>query len=341
MKLSDLYWQRITPLHLFLWPLSQFYQLYILIKKSCYKLRILPSEKLTVPVIMIDRITVDDSALLPVLSWLIEHLHAHNIYPGIICSGHREYMLTTPTAITADSDPLEASIEMVLLARQYTDCCAIWVGKNRIQSAHMLLEANPNCQMIICCDGLHEYSLQSDMKLTVLDFANNYMGNGMVLPAGPLRESLSDLSDTTACIFHGAYDIADIPSEITTHHMQLMYQPVYHLFQPEQEMTLNDLKHQTLSAFSSFEHIQDFSDYLSSNHIKATVLTLPNNPALIAERLAQVNTDELILMPEIDAIRCQDFSDYAIWVLPVKAKIDNALDRAILSLVKDKQALAF
>ncbi len=333
MKISDLYWHRVTPLHLFLWPLSQFYQLYMLTKRTFYRLSILPSKKLSVPIITIDRITVDDSALIPSLSWLIEHFQLHNIHPGIICQGHSEYTVTTPMAVSVDSDTSQVSAEMVLLAKQYGDDCTIWVGENRIQTAQMLLQANENCQVIICCDGLHDYSFKPDMTLTVLDITNNHLGNGLVLPAGPLKESLSDLGDTTACIIYGARDIADIPPEITTHYMHLVYHPAYHLFQPEQEMTFTDLKNQSLSAFSSFEHIQSFSDYLLSNNIKATVYALPNNPTLIEEKLQQVGADELILMPEIDAIRCQNFSDYTIWALPIKADIDNALDRAIMALV--------
>lgn len=333
MKISDLYWHRVTPLHMVLWPLSQLYQLCVLLKRSCYKFGILSAKQLPVPVITIDRITVDDSALLPALSWLIEHLHAHQIHPGIIYQGHREYTVTTPMAVTMDSDMSQVSAEMMLLAKQYSDACTIWVGKNRVQTAQMLLQANTHCQVIICCDGLHDYSYQTDMKLTVMDIANNHFGNGLVLPAGPLRESLSDLADTTACIVHGAQDMADIPERITTHYMYLAYRTAYHLFKPEQEMTLNDFINQPVSAFSSFEHIQSFSDYLSNNGIRTTVYALPNNPALIEERLGQVGENELILMPEIDAMRCQDFSDYPIWALPVKANIDNSLDQAVLALV--------
>ncbi len=51
MKLSELYWHRITPLHFLLWPLSVFYGFFLLLKELCYWLDILSSVKLSVPVI--------------------------------------------------------------------------------------------------------------------------------------------------------------------------------------------------------------------------------------------------------------------------------------------------
>ena len=87
MKLSDLYWHRVTPLHLLLWPLSLLFNLFLNIRKLCYWLDFFPSVKLPVPVIVVDSITTDDGGKTPFVSWLIRTLLARGLCPGIVTQG--------------------------------------------------------------------------------------------------------------------------------------------------------------------------------------------------------------------------------------------------------------
>ena len=59
-----------------------------------------------------------------------------------------------------------------------------------------------NFDSIIMDDGFQDYSIRKD--LNIICFNNNQLiGNGMILPAGPLREGLSSLKRADIIIING------------------------------------------------------------------------------------------------------------------------------------------
>lgn len=156
MKLSALYWHRITPLHFLLWPLSVLYQLFLTLKKLCYWLDILPSVKLPVPVIIVDSISIDDGGKTPLVLWLIDFLIKQGYHPGIITRGNSDNP-GLPVAVTATSDPNQVGGKTFLLAQRCGEICPVWVGNDRVAVAQALLDTHPICNIIICNDGMQDY----------------------------------------------------------------------------------------------------------------------------------------------------------------------------------------
>jgi tetraacyldisaccharide 4'-kinase len=60
------------------------------------------------------------------------------------------------------------------------------VAANRVQAARTLLAAHPDCNILISDDGLQHRALGRDIEIVVFD--DRGVGNGALLPAGPLRE---------------------------------------------------------------------------------------------------------------------------------------------------------
>ena len=60
------------------------------------------------------------------------------------------------------------------------------------------------CNVIITDDGLQHYALRRDVEICVVD--GRGFGNGLLLPAGPLREPPSRLRSVDAVAVHGARD---------------------------------------------------------------------------------------------------------------------------------------
>jgi tetraacyldisaccharide 4'-kinase len=63
----------------------------------------------------------------------------------------------------------------------------VFVAGQRLQAAQALLAAYPGTQLIVCDDGLQHHALHRDLEICIFD--DRGVGNGFMLPAGPLREA--------------------------------------------------------------------------------------------------------------------------------------------------------
>lgn len=186
------------PLHFLLWPLSVFYSFFLVLKKLCYWLDILPSIKLPVPVIMIDSISIDDGGKTPLLLWLVDCLLAHGFSPGIITRGNYDNP-GPPDAVTTNSDPHRVG------GKHFYSCSIV---ENHVLSGLEMTEPklqkdfwmHPTCNVIICNDGMQYYRLERDIDLVVVDFSEQSFGNGLLLPAGPLRMHLKYLGNSSIIV---------------------------------------------------------------------------------------------------------------------------------------------
>jgi tetraacyldisaccharide 4'-kinase len=78
----------------------------------------------------------------------------------------------------------EVGDEPLLVARAAR--VPVVVGADRPQAARALLAAHPATQLIVSDDGMQHYALARDLEICVFD--ERGVGNGWLLPAGPLRE---------------------------------------------------------------------------------------------------------------------------------------------------------
>src|SRR5436190_417423 len=82
--------------------------------------------------------------------------------------------------------PLSRVFGVLAALRRRAYGAPVFVAPARAQAARALLDAYPATQFIVCDDGLQHYGLQRDIEICVFD--ERGIGNGWLLPAGPLRE---------------------------------------------------------------------------------------------------------------------------------------------------------
>jgi tetraacyldisaccharide 4'-kinase len=335
MKLSELYWHRITPLHLLLWPLSILYRIFLLLRKCCYWLDIFPSVKLPVPIIVVDSITVEDNGKTPLILWLIEFLQARGFRPGIITRG-RSNNPASPLAVTSTSDPTTIGGKILLLAKRCENNCPIWVGNDRAAVAQALLYANPTCNVIICNDGLQCPRLEREMEIVVADFNEQSFGNGMMLPAGPLRESLERLKNVDAVVTNSKrMDHIDDTDWAPTFSMKLVSETIYNVLDPGNCQLASDLKDKRLCAIASFDTSQQFFDHMQQAGLNTELHSFAEDHRFVRQDIDYPNTDA-ILMPEEDAIQCSEFADNKLWALPVDTWVNSELQALLLKKLSKK-----
>lgn len=321
---------------LFYWvlvPLSWVFALLTLLRQCAYRLGILKSYQLPVPVIIVGNIHIGGSGKTPVVIWLVEQLKQRGYLPAVISRGYGGNA-KLPTAVNASSNPKIVGDEPVLIANRCD--CPIWVGADRVRVGLELLRAHPDCNVIISDDGLQHYRLQRDMEIAVID-AENYLTNARLLPAGALREVISRLKTVDAVIKNGREDPeVQHPASVTDAYlMQLTGTEFYNLTMPTLKATAIDFKSKTIKALAGIGHPARFFEYLRQLGLNFSSSSFDDHHSFTALDLANMECD-ILLMTEKDAVKCKSFARSHHWVLPVEAKIEGDLMQLVLQKMQNR-----
>jgi tetraacyldisaccharide 4'-kinase len=313
------YWYCRAPIHLILLPLSGLFGLLAALRRQLYRLGWLSSAALPVPVVIVGNITVGGSGKTPFTLWMAERLLEAGWHPVILSRGYGGSQQTA-RAVQPDDSPTEVGDEPLLMAQRRL--CPVWIGRDRLAAGQALLNAHPECDILLCDDGLQHYRLQRNLEIVVIDNRRGF-GNGWLLPAGPLREPLSRLAKADAIVLHGG------TPQVGQYAMELHGETFYNLLNPQQTATAADFQGQRLHALAGIGHPQRFFDHLHRLGLEPLPHPFPDHHAYCAEDLAFPDADA-ILMTEKDAVKCAAIATEQCWVLRVDARLDPALFEHLL-----------
>ena len=316
------HWYRITPLHLLLLPLSLLFLILSSLRRLLYQSKIFSSIRLPVPVIIVGNITVGGTGKTPVTLWLAEQLLSNGWHPVIISRGFGGSN-SKPQEVRHDSNPATVGDEPVLITQR--KLCPVWVGRDRPAVAQAAVLAHPECDIIISDDGLQHYRLQRDLELAVVDGQRRF-GNGLLLPAGPLRETIPRLNKVDAVICNGG---KPFPGEYL---MQLEGVRFYNLLNPQVTANASDFQGKSIHAIAGIGHPERFFQHLSRLGLMVQGHAFPDHHAYKAIDLEYDGADAL-LMTEKDAVKCHKFANEKCWALRVDAHMDPALLQLILKKI--------
>lgn len=151
-----------------------------------------------VPVLVVGNIAVGGTGKTPVVAAIAHQLRQWGYRPGIVSRGYGGDG-TAPRVVTLASDPSLVGDEPVLLAQLIG--CPVWVGRDRPAAVRALLAAHA-CDVVIADDGLQHYALGRDFEIAVVD-GQRGLGNGALLPVGPLREPAQRLTEVDWVLING------------------------------------------------------------------------------------------------------------------------------------------
>jgi tetraacyldisaccharide 4'-kinase len=176
-------WWRAPPSALarLLWPLSWLYAALAAVAR-----RFAGSPAPTpVPVMIVGNLVVGGAGKTPIVIALVQALQAAGRRPGVISRGHGR-RADGIARVEAASDVHEAGDEPVLIRRRTG--VPVFVGRRRAEVVSALCRAHPEVDVIVSDDGLQHHALARAAELIVFDDRGS--GNGLLLPAGPLRAPL-------------------------------------------------------------------------------------------------------------------------------------------------------
>ena len=326
MHWLERHWYRISALHLLLWPISLLFGALAACRRLLYRWRILPRTRLPAPVVVVGNINVGGTGKTPVTIWLAAWLANHGWQPGVICRGVGGDA-RAPQRVTEQDDPQRVGDEALLLARRCR--CPVWIGGDRVAAARALLAASPACNVIVSDDGLQHYALARDVEIAVID-AERGFGNGMLLPAGPLREPPRRLAQVDALIINGeaGFRREILPPSVPSFDMRFDGNTFYALLNPQQLTGPAHFSGQRVHAVAGIGNPQRFFNRLRELGISCTIHTFPDHHPYTADDLAFRDADAVI-MTEKDAVKCERYARDNFWALRVDAGIDPALDELL------------
>jgi tetraacyldisaccharide 4'-kinase len=195
--LNDLWYGR-NPLYWLLWPVAIVFRGLVALRRFAYAKAWIESIDVGVPVVVVGNLTVGGTGKTPLTLWLAGKLVARGYRVGIVSSGYGGAAGSWPQPVATFSDAALVGDEASLLARRAG--CPVVAGPDRAAAAEFLLRPRA-LDVILADDGLQHYRLQRAVEIAVVDGTRG-LGNGLCLPAGPLREPASRLRDVDAVVVH-------------------------------------------------------------------------------------------------------------------------------------------
>ena len=313
------HWYRRSLLSLALWPVSLLFRLLAALRRLAYRGGVLRVATLPVAVVVVGNIVVGGTGKTPLVLWLAALLQRHGWKPGILSRGYGG-SAAAPMAVSAASAASEVGDEPLLLAR--ASACPVWIGRDRARAAAALLAQHPQCDLLILDDGLQHYGLARDIEIAVEDARG--VGNGFMLPAGPLREPASRRVD--------AWIANSVPPgrHGPCYRMDLRGDSFIRLDAARARVPAAAFAGKKLHAVAGIGDPQRFFDHLRRLGLSPVNHAFADHHAYTAKELDFGDCDAL-LMTEKDAVKCEAFARDHWYALQVEAELAPAFAEFILA----------
>jgi tetraacyldisaccharide 4'-kinase len=298
-------------LTLLLLPLAGLFCLLVSVRRQLYRSGLLASVKLPVPVVIVGNLSVGGTGKTPVVVWLAHWLRDQGLRVGILCRGYGGRSRDWPLRVEPDTPVALAGDEALLLRRR--SGCPVYAGPDRVQAGRRLL-AERGCDILLCDDGLQHYALQRDLELLVIDGERRF-GNGLCLPAGPLRETRKRLRRVDLLISNGAARPGEHPLRVTG-------ETALALNGVRPPRSLTSFSGRTVEAIAGIGNPERFFRLLEARGVRINRHRFADHHPFRPQDLEPF-AGKTVLMTEKDAVKCAAFAGDDVWYVPAEAQFER------------------
>jgi tetraacyldisaccharide 4'-kinase len=322
-------WYSDSSLTPWLRPLSVVFGSIAATRRRAFRARWFRQQRIGAPVVVVGNITVGGTGKTPVVAWLAERLAAAGRRPGIVSRGYGGRVGSGPHMVAPD-DPAELVGDEPLLLRRRTGL-PVCVGSDRAAAAKALVVQGASS--IVSDDGMQHYALARDLEIAVLD-SQRMTGNGLLLPAGPLREPLDRLDTVDLLLVNGELQPA--------RGFGFLLEPRgLKSLSDERELPLQEFAGRQVWAVAGIGNPARFEQTLRKAGIETTLVALPDHGATDLAALRE-KADQPIIMTEKDAVKYPATPVADAWYLPVDfapaETTREALESSLLQLFTETAA---
>ncbi len=267
-------WLSGGPLSAALLPLSGVYRALLALRALAYRTGLKRAGTLPVPVIVVGNWIVGGAGKTPTTLALLALLQARGLRAGVVSRGYGRQgdavRLVTPT-----STAREVGDEPLLI--HLRGRVPVAVGRDRVAAAQALLAAEPGLQLLVSDDGLQHWRLPR--QLSVLVFDERGLGNGRLLPAGPLRQPPGALAPGQLVVYNAPRPSTALPGFVAERRLAgAVTLADWWAGRPAQLDTLLALRGRPgLLAVAGVARPQRFFDMLAGLGLQVDTLALPDH----------------------------------------------------------------
>jgi tetraacyldisaccharide 4'-kinase len=195
------HWQRPTPslLSRALLPLAWLYGAAAAADRALYQSGLRRTERAACPVVVVGNLVAGGAGKTPTVIALVALLRGLGWRPGVISRGHGR-ATRDARRVTADSPAEQVGDEPLLIHLRTR--APVAVARQRIDAARLLCGGPDPVDLLVADDGLQHHALARDVQVLVFDERGG--GNGLLLPAGPLRERVPDALPARSIVVYNA-----------------------------------------------------------------------------------------------------------------------------------------
>jgi tetraacyldisaccharide 4'-kinase len=325
-------WQRRGPLAWLLAPLAMVHYIAYHARRALYATGLLRQTRLDAPVVVIGNLYVGGTGKTPLTIELVRSLAARGWRPGIVSRGYGTAGAAA-RMVRASDDAHAVGDEPLLMARATR--VPVAVARDRAAAARLLRTHHGDCDVVSADDGLQHWPLARDMEIAVLHYRG--LGNGWLLPAGPLREPGARLDRVDAIVCNG--EVPTVRAAAPRYAMRTALgdarplqggaaQPLAALAEEQGRRGLR------IVAAAGIGMPDRFFAMLRAAGLTIAELPLADHFDFASNPFAGLAAD-CILITEKDAVKCASnpalAADARIWVVPLATAIDPALVDAVVA----------
>lgn len=267
----------------------------------------------TIPVIVIGNINVGGTGKTPLACYLVKALQEKGLVVGIISRGYGSAAPYYPYALSLNESADTVGDEPKLLRDRLN--CPVVIGSDRNEAIKLLSQAGVD--LILSDDGLQHYKMARDYEIAVLD-SRRQLGNGWLLPAGPLREGAWRLDHVDLSVYNGG-DM-NIVATAWVNAKTGARKPL-DFFAGQKVHAMAGIGNPQRFFTTLAELDVEYKAHIFSDHYKFQALDLK----------FEAGFSDCIVMTEKDWVKCVDFATDSMWYLEVSATLDSLLEKKLIN----------
>ncbi|MEO8805552.1 MAG: tetraacyldisaccharide 4'-kinase [Burkholderiaceae bacterium] len=311
-------------------PLASVFGAVAALRKLLYQLGWLRAQTLRAPVIVVGNLIVGGAGKTPTVMAIVALLRRHGFTPGIVSRG---YGRNDDGTLEVQSDTAAVACGDEPLLMRLRTGAPVFVGRDRAAAGRALLRTHPGVDIVLSDDGLQHLRLARDAQVLVFD--ERGVGNGWLLPAGPLRQSLpASVPARSVVLYNAAVASTPLAGSLVTRSLTgAVALAPWRAGEAASMSTLESLRGRPLVAAAGVARPSRFFDMLREQALQISALPLPDHFDFTT--LPWPADTPNVVLTEKDAVKLDParLGATRVWVVALDFALPAAFETSLLALL--------